>query len=385
MENFKIIKSSRGGDILQYLGHEYLKKDQPNRNGDQIWRCRFYNKFKCRSRTVTNGELIVKEPSEHCHAADCVQSSANALLSKMRCDAASNQDSSRNILGDNILQATDDVLSKLPKKSLIERNLRRIRQKNNAVAPDPNSINFDIPNEYEDLIIHDSGREDPQRILMIGDQNSLLNLYHNEIWICDGTFAVVPNIFFQLYTIHTQIGNSYPPCVYFLLPNKTENTYRRMLEILLNFLPNAEPARILLDFEVAAMNAFRMVFQQASIGGCFFHMTQSIIRKVNDHGLKIRYETDHDFAIKVKCLSALAFVPVEDIEELFGTVVEQFPQDDDGCMQLLTYFESNFIKGPATRNGNNRPPRFPPTIWNHFSDVDQCIPKTTNASEGGVS
>ena len=77
-------------------------------------------------------------------------------------------------------------------------------------------------------------------------------LENEDVWLGDGTFAVVPTIFFQLYTIHARVGNNYPPCVYFLLPNKTQNTYVKMLEALNTLLPQANPQVILADFENAA-------------------------------------------------------------------------------------------------------------------------------------
>ena len=97
----------------------------------------------------------------------------------------------------------------------------------------------------------------------------------------DGTFETTPLIFFQLYTIHAKVGNSYPPCIYFLLPNKTAETYTRMLEILKMLHPGLNPSTILLDFELAAINAFKNEFPLSKVSGCFFHLNQSVMRKVS--------------------------------------------------------------------------------------------------------
>ena len=79
--------------------------------------------------------------------------------------------------------------------------------------------------------MYDSGVDDPQRMLALG-RYDLVNCLQSELWMGDGTFETTPLIFFQLYTIHAKVGNSYPPCIYFLLPNKTAETYTRMTEIL---------------------------------------------------------------------------------------------------------------------------------------------------------
>ena len=57
---------------------------------------------------------------------------------------------------------------------------------------------------------------------------------------------------FSSFTINVKEGNNYPPCVYFLLPNKTQNTYVRMLDTLIFLLSNANPEIILAEFENAA-------------------------------------------------------------------------------------------------------------------------------------
>jgi len=44
--------------------------------------------------------------------------------------------------------------------------------------------------------------------------------------------------------------------------------------------------RILLDFESAAINAFRSAFPSATVTGYHFHLTQSVMRKVNEIGMK---------------------------------------------------------------------------------------------------
>ena len=62
-----------------------------------------------------------------------------------------------------------------------------------------------------------------ERMLIFGTQENLESLKtNNALWLCDGTFKVSPIQFYQLYTIHIQIGGFYPPCIYALLSNKRE-------------------------------------------------------------------------------------------------------------------------------------------------------------------
>ena len=112
---------------------------------------------------------------------------------------------------------------------------------------------------------------------------NLLNL--SNTWLVDGTFKLSPEIFYQIYTIHVELNGFSPPCVYVLLPNKTEKTYNRMIEML-SEETNPNPGKILADFEKAALNAFSQKFPHAEISCCYFHLTQSFNRKINEIGLK---------------------------------------------------------------------------------------------------
>ena len=112
----------------------------------------------------------------------------------------------------------------------------------------------------------------------------------------------------------------------------------------------------------------------------FFHLNQSVIRKVNELGLKRRYETENDFAMLIKSLPALAFVPVDEVEEIFEESGATFP-DEAESNALIAYFESTYIRGPRV-GGRVRNPRFEPQLWNHYEDAQVCAPKTTNCCEG---
>src|SRR4051812_46077029 len=96
-----------------------------------------------------------------------------------------------------------------------------------------------------------------------------------DIWIADGTFKVVPNLFYQLYSIQFEsVRGLNPAGVYCLLCNKTRATYDRVLNALKVLIPSAAPSRILLDSEAAAMNAFREAYPNAQVTGCYFHLCQ---------------------------------------------------------------------------------------------------------------
>ena len=98
--------------------------------------------------------------------------------------------------------------------------------------------------------------------------------------LADGTFKVLPSFFFQLYTMHS---NSFLAQTLILIDcleqNKTQALYARTLDEIKRMTSLANSEKILLDFKSAAVNAFRAAYPNATILGCYFHLTQSILRK----------------------------------------------------------------------------------------------------------
>ena len=95
---------------------------------------------------------------------------------------------------------------------------------------------------------------------------------------------------------------------------------------------------------------------------------------------KIQYDQDLEFAHLVKCITALSFVPPDDVEALFERLSEEFPEEDT-ANQLLSYFKSTNIQGPILRR-RRKPAMFPITLWNHYQDALDKAPKATNCTEG---
>ncbi|KAK3923874.1 RNA polymerase-associated protein RapA [Frankliniella fusca] len=77
-----------------------------------------------------------------------------------------------------------------------------------------------------------------------------------------------------------------------------------------------EPETLVSDFELSIINAVKTVFPHSNIRLCFFHLGQSVYRKVQESGLQVAYANPDDREIKngVHMLLSLAFVPVEDLE-----------------------------------------------------------------------
>ena len=101
-------------------------------------------------------------------------------------------------------------------------------------------------------------------------------------WWCDGTFKSSPHLYYQHYIIHGKY-NGWPILgSYSFLSGKTKDLYS---QIILNLKEAAisaglivNPKVIAVDFEAAAIVAFRLHFPNAKIIGFHFHFTTAIIR-----------------------------------------------------------------------------------------------------------
>ena len=80
--------------------------------------------------------------------------------------------------------------------------------------------------------------------------------------------------FFQVYTVHGQRDGKISPCVYALLPNKTEATYNRFFLQLFNVVNGDanNPNDILVDFENTAINALRAQKPGIEVKGLFLSL-----------------------------------------------------------------------------------------------------------------
>lgn len=172
------------------------------------------------------------------------------------------------------------------------------------------------------------------------------------------------------------------PMVYVLTTNRTIKTYRRVIRELKN-LRLLEPNSILMDFEQASIKAFSAEFPDAIIRGCFFHLSQSVWRKVQSLGISTRYAEDAEFAIVVRFFPALAFVPPADVISVFDAVCESeyFVDNDEDLHLLADYFCEVYIGRLLTRT-TRKQPMFPIAMWNMYSSVLTNLPRTNNNVEG---
>ncbi|XP_073417134.1 uncharacterized protein [Dendrobates tinctorius] len=216
-------------------------------------------------------------------------------------------------------------------------------------------------------------------MLIFGTRDNLHLLAQSKEWFADGMFFTTPALFKQLYTIHVVHSGLVVPVVYTLLTDKSRSTYQRLLQELKNLQPGLQPDNLMLDCELAAIQAFESEFPNLVKTGCFFHLSQSVWRKVQNEGLKMQYQGDHEFARWIRMIPALAFLPPQNVVQSFEELVEDpdFPQE---AILIASYFEDSYI-GRMNRRGRQAP-LFPVQFWNVYERTLNDQQRTNNDVEG---
>jgi len=95
-----------------------------------------------------------------------------------------------------------------------------------------------------------------------------------------------------------------------------------------------------------------------------------------------KYNSDPDFALHVRQLSAIAFVPTSDVVSSYDILMNtSFFEDNERLLQpLVDYYEDTWIGRP--RRGGRRPPLFPHALWNCFQTTAVRNSRTNNSVEG---
>jgi hypothetical protein len=169
---------------------------------------------------------------EHTHEGNLSTSLSRKAIGLMKKEIVETSATPSAVIGSVSSRLEDHILMALPNRSRLSLKLQRYKKKaleddddGMMLSPPPTDTHFDIPERFTQLILHDSGIDGGERILILGCQELLDGLARAKLWLADGTFKVVPSIFYQLYTIHFELtpGNN-PAAVYCLIKNKQRST-----------------------------------------------------------------------------------------------------------------------------------------------------------------
>lgn len=111
-------------------------------------------------------------------------------------------------------------VAQLPKLESVKRTIRTHKSRSEENCGNPTcAAEILVPEKYkvtlkqEPFLLFDSGYGDVNRMIIFASQKFFSLLADSRTWYADGTFKVVPEYFFQLYTIHVEKDGFVYPCI----------------------------------------------------------------------------------------------------------------------------------------------------------------------------
>lgn len=380
------IESKRGRRKLTHEGHIYIF-DKGSADGQtEFWRCE--RKDTCKGRVHVREARVCKIVNGHSHDTCAAKIEADTAITSMKRRAEETVECTVQVINECSHNLSEAAQGQMPKYTAASKMIRRRRHQIAAPLPNPDSLDtMIIPDKYkvyvpqvgveEQFLLADSG-PGRNRILIFGRQVRVQVLQDSQTWFVDGTFRIAPPLFSQVYVILGQRLGGVHPILYALLPNKQLETYRRLLTMVNALLPNLQPNAVSCDFELAAIRAIQEVYPNADVMGCFFHLCHNLKKRVAELGLTQCYNSDPNFALQARMVAALAFVPIDDLDEAVDELANLLPAE---LQQLLVWFEDNYLGRQNRRGNGRRPALFPPQIWSVHERVLRGENRTNNHAE----
>ena len=195
-------------------------------------------------------------------------------------------------------------------------------------------------------------------IIILSKRTLLELLFQCKIVYCDGTFKIVPRLFYsanvkgQVLIMSRIVGGVSITCALILIPGKSEPIYVRVLQMmkelsqtLLGHEPKWEKAMV--DFELALGNALTAQFPLLALLGCLFHYCQAVMRySFCKCGLKGLYFRNETYKLIVRSFLALPYLPADKIVEAREAVLQRlslrYPNEmqHTGLHRLVFHFAS---------------------------------------------
>ncbi|CAI6377779.1 unnamed protein product [Macrosiphum euphorbiae] len=290
-----VIVTNRSKDVYLHEGFQYIFDRMSADNITKYYRCRRRD-IHCKGRIHVNNQHVIVKGTHGGHDESPVDVEMASTICRIKRRAADTMEAPAVAINqciDGLSVAGKGALSSI---NTLKKTVRRVRRQNGPQIPVAPLTLFELdipdsfkeyevePGVFENFLLCDTGPE-INRILLFGRQRGLEILSTSEQWFVDGTFKIAPILFSQVFVILGCRNGGVHPCVYAILPNKSQATYNNLLVQIKNLSPGINVGSVSVDFELAIHNAFRNEFPEVEIRGCFFHLLQNLKKQIGTAGL----------------------------------------------------------------------------------------------------
>ncbi|CAF3453961.1 unnamed protein product [Rotaria socialis] len=265
------------------------------------WRCIKYKSDHCHGRlhTCLESKTILKHPSDHICKFDATENQVRQFSQQVTARALNTQE---NPISRQHQVTNPNASSKQPDRQGTQRPPISICSNATHPQSSPGTI---PPVRYWPC---------DDRIIILASPEQLHVLQTSQDFLVDGTFKVVPEIFYQLFIIHAVYCQHTVPVVYALLRRKGAGAYTHLFDEIVKIAPNWLPA--------------------SSLG----HQAQ--------------YQTDSTFVHNIHKIAALAFHDPNSALNGFESLCERL---DDQYDNILDYFEETYIDKVRSNRVRRKP------------------------------
>lgn len=339
--------SQRGKAKLAIDGNIYVFDRNSAKEEIEFWICE--ERGRCKARIHVKNGVIIKKINEHSHDSVAAKIESDRVVCQIKKRAIESVESTSQVINEcttNLSVAAQGVLPNMP---ALKKHVRRQRLQGRCVPPTPATLEeLVIPEVYkfyapeesvtEQFLLWDSGSSN-QRVLIFGRQRNLQYLNQSK-WFIDGTFKISLPLFTQVFIISVAKYGYVHPILYALLPNKQRNIYNSLFERIKEMVPNVTPLAVSCDFEISIIYSIRENFPHANIHGCYFHLNRNLKKRLGELSLTYEYNNNANFALNVKMIMALVFVPIQNVDDAFNVLTENLSSE---FTALLDWFEDNYL------------------------------------------
>lgn len=361
--SYTLLETKRGGIAVAYNNCKY-SYNKRNSSGVVYYKC---IESACGHYVhLKDNKMIYASTNKHTHLDNHIEE-INRMKVLMICKEKIKENPLANVRKSfqDTVSATvpPSQLSKAPTFKSCDAGLYNYRH--NFIPPNPASIDdLIIAEDFKKSITNQqflqiqSSRES-QKILIFFTDEFIEELCKSDTLIMDGTFKSTPALFYQLYVIHFRIGQTKctMPGVYALLPNKTESTYGELLDLLIASCKSKgfefKPATVIVDFELAMINAIRSRFDEATtkIRLCLFHFDQSLFRAIQRFNLVSAYTKEGRVRDQLRKCMALPLLESDQVFGAFQKIVNQLVEeklDSPEVLKFIFYLSNTYVNDGAT-------------------------------------
>lgn len=139
------------------------------------------------------------------------------------------------------------------------------------------------------------------------------------------------------------------------------------------------PVSLNVDFELTVFNAAKSVWPKILKFGCFFHISQSILKFLQrTPGLIQEYRKSPAFRKNYRMLQALAYLPEKEVVEGFEVLQLNC---ESSFNAVLIYFHRTYIGNLKQNSRSIRDARYPINTWNLHERCKLRMARTNNNIE----